>query len=102
MLYKVLRLLGCYLYILITLSRIPKHGTVPEDLKTELRLSVKKESINMTDLTKHQLTYNEWAKSNEWIRALDFLQIASTLAQNNPNDQDLGRKIRSLLKSTEL
>ena len=67
----------------------------------------------MTDLTKHQLTYNdetrkfsrmcdEWAKSNEWIRALDFLQIASTLAQNNPNDQDLGRKIRSLLKSTEL
>jgi hypothetical protein len=42
----------------------------------------------MTDLTKHQLTYNEWAKSNEWIRALDFLQIASTLG--------------SLLKSTEL
>jgi len=63
---------------------------------------VKKESINMTDLTKPQLTYNEWAKSNEWIRALDFLQIASVLAQNNPNDQDLGRKIRSLLKSTEL
>jgi hypothetical protein len=77
-------------------------GTVPEDLKTKLRLSVKKESINMTDLTKPQLTYNEWAKSNEWIRALDFLQIASVLAQNNPNDQDLGRKIRSLLKSTEL
>jgi hypothetical protein len=51
---------------------------------------------------KEDETYNEWAKSNEWIRALDFLQIASTLAQNNPNDQDLGRKIRSLLKSTEL
>ena len=62
----------------------------------------KEESINMIDLSKHKLTYNEWAKSNEWIRALDFLQIASTLAQNNPNDQDLGRKIRSLLKSTEL
>ena len=67
----------------------------------------------MADVSKHKLTYNdetrkfsrmcdEWAKSNEWIRALDFLQIASVLAQNNPNDQDLGRKIRSLLKSTEL
>jgi hypothetical protein len=67
----------------------------------------------MADLSKHKLTYNdetrkfsrmcdEWAKSNEWIRALDFLQIASVLAQNNPNDQDLGRKIRRLLKSTEL
>lgn len=67
----------------------------------------------MADLSKHKLTYNdetrkfsrmcdEWAKSNEWIRALDFLQIASAVAKLNPNDQDLGRKIRRLLKSTEL
>jgi hypothetical protein len=56
----------------------------------------------LDSVRKEDETYNEWAKSNEWIRALDFLQIASTLAQNNPNDQDLGRKIRSLLKSTEL
>jgi len=84
------------LHRLITLSRIPKHGT------KQKKIMSKEESINMTGLTKPELTYNEWAKSNEWIRALDFLQIASTLAQNNPNDQDLGRKIRSLLKSTEL
>lgn len=56
----------------------------------------------LDSVRKEDETYNEWAKSNEWIRALDFLQIASVLAQNNPNDQDLGRKIRSLLKSTEL
>ena len=66
----------------------------PRRFKNKIEI-ISKKSTNMTDLTKPQLTYNEWAKSNEWIRALDFLQIASVLAQNNPNDQDLGRKIRS-------
>lgn len=36
--------------------------------------------------------------TTETIKVLDALQIIQALAQNNPNDQDLGRKIRRLLK----